>query len=316
MRKMQIRAAVCAAMLAAGLSGCGGYYYGGGSSAPVAEQAATGEPVETSAVTEETAAETTAPAEEPAPEITEAPETETPADDPAAAFSGKWVVAEENDIDREYGQYGAEEYRRIYQMELREDHTYVFYMRTDAQEYTGRWEAPDDSTVRIIFDDGKDYYPAFAFENRTTDWKLQNGRLCYQDSYTAYELEQVVEFPEREFPESAWLAGDWHAIELSDSSGNRLAEQPDGTPVGNIRVSIFTVQDTTGMHITMTGDTVDGDLYFAQLQPDGSFLALQEFEDGSLPQLRDTVFRAEGGQIIWKINSGGLGTLVLARAGS
>ena len=251
-------------------------------------------------------AETAAP-----PDSAEA--AQEPVSGETSAVCGKWEIASLGGNSLDEGQYGSEEYCRLYQMEFKQDGTAAFYARCDGKESTGAWMETAPGTVQLLVqDDFKQiFYPLGLCDCIFT---LADDTLTAQTNLGELVIRKTDSFTERSHPEIAWLTGEWRASEITDSSGNLITALPNGQPIENLRVSFFSISDTVGMYITESEDTSDGDIYFAHLQNDGSFLVQQEFEEGNLPEFRDSVLRVENeDQLLWFVKDQEIGIVQLKR---
>ena len=249
-------------------------------------------------------------AEQPAETL---PENAVSLTDAQAAVCGKWEIASLGDYPMEAGQYGSEDYCRLFQMEFMQDGKVELYARSEGKTLDGAWkEEPAETVQLLIAEDVKtSFYPLGISDCKFT---LADGTMTTQTDLGELVIRKTDSFTERSHPESAWLAGDWQASEVTDSNGNLISTLPNMQPAENLKVSIFTIEDTVGMYITESDDAAEGDIYFAQLQDDGSFLAQQEFEEGNLPEFRDSVLRVENeDQLLWFVMDQGIGIVTLKR---
>lgn len=291
MRK--ITAAMLAAMLSAGmLTGC--------SIVPDGNSVEEPTPIEVTTAT--FAAETTQTSAE--------NDTSAPKESAADAVCGKWEVQSVGENTVYAGQYGSEDYCRMFQMELFPDGTAEYYERGTAFCAAGTWSLAD-SALHLSFPGGGAAH--LAPLNYLTPDADDGYTLTFADDTLTGEAEylgalvfsRVDSFTERQYPDTAWLSGEW----VCDTE--RSAADGHAGDLANIRWDVYTVEQSVLMSIT-TDDLV-WDPYFGEIQPDGSFRLVVEYpEDRGYPFI-DSVISHDGDEAEWKVDFLGYGTLYMKK---
>lgn len=300
MNNMKRTAAVLAAMLFAGMmTGCTKGSSGGDTAQSSAAETASSETAaETAAVNTETEAapaETSAPASEAEPEV-----------------CGKWAVTTYGDHDICAGQYGAERYASLYQMELNAGGEALFYDRSLAHCAAGTWEQTAPDTLHLCFsEDERPYLGTLLFaatEDETVfDLQLSGDTMTAEDGYGGVlVIEKTAQFAEREHPEAAWLTGKW----VCDESKSDAKNPP--TPLSSMKWDVSTIGDGICMHIAADGENYE--FYFGQLQDDNTVKLVVDFPEDKGYPFAESVISQDGGSAVWKIDFNGYGTLTMKKA--
>ena len=222
-----------------------------------------------------------------APPADHAPEPA--AEEPDAVFCGKWEVYSVDDQTLCMGQYGSEDYARLWQMELLADGTALYYDRMDGRTVEGQWAHPVSDYVQLLF--GADQQPfLFPISFNGGDWNCTcEGWLTgTSESGMQIALRKTDSFQERAYPQSAGLAGLW--------SGSA-----NGTEYG---WDISTVEQSVNMTITVNGESMAYP-YFGEVQPDGSVRLTVEFGDGTpQPFEQSVIVSSDGRTAQWTTETG------------
>lgn len=223
------------------------------------------------------------------------------------AVCGKWEMQTYADNTVSAGQYGSEDYCRLYQLELFEDGTAAYYNRCEAETVSGTWETPSDTDVVLHFPTEEwVYLSPLPVMSEETDYAFTfaddtlTGMSRFDETLTFGKTEQ---FTERQYPETAWLTGKWVCdTEKSD------ADSPAVT------WDISTIEQAVCAMIAADG--TESELYFGQIQPDRTIRLEAEFVAPDDPEnlFSGSVISRDGEEAIWKINANGYGTLVMKKA--
>ena len=294
--KLQIKicAVLAAAAIAAVCTGCGESSFPEIPDHGPSDTAAQSSEATENSVPEQTAppVQTEQPAADAAPDGDAPPADNAPepaAEDPDAVFCGKWEVYSVDDQTLCMGQYGSEDYARLWQMELLANGIALYYDRADGRCVEGQWAHPTPDYVQLLF--GADQLPfLFPISFNEGDWNCtREGWLTgTSESGMQVALRKTDSFQERAYPQSACLAGQW--------SGSA-----NGTEYG---WDISTVEQSVNMTISVNGESMAYP-YFGEVQPDGSIRLVVEFGDGTpQPFEQSVIVSTDGRSAQWTTENG------------
>lgn len=167
-------------------------------------------------------------------------ETGEPGVDYKPNFSGKWELTEWNNKTEEEGQYGTEQYRIMYQMDLRGNGTCVLYDRCQGVASLGTWDGLNEHVALINF-------PNYTYNGlfTTLNLELDDGKLTQQSM--AMTFSQVNNFTQPAHPSVYAVAGNWVCDTIIDFEGNSHADAFNDIPVDSFRVSIYSIEDVASV---------------------------------------------------------------------
>ncbi|MCQ2407480.1 MAG: hypothetical protein MJ065_03000 [Oscillospiraceae bacterium] len=234
--------------------------------------------------------EPSAPADQPSAEAVPADDAPQPAaDDPDAVLCGKWEVYSVDDQTVCGGQYGDEDYARLWQMELLANGTALYYDRMDGRVVNIGWTHPVPDFVQLTF--GADQMPfmfPLSFNEGAWDCSREGWLTGVSESGMQVALRKTDSFQERAYPQSANLAGLW--------SGSA-----NGAEYG---WDISTVEQSVLLNITVNGEGMMYP-YFGEVQSDGSIRLIVEFGDGTpQPFEQSVIVSSDGRTAQWTTENG------------
>lgn len=167
-------------------------------------------------------------------------ETGEPGVDYKPEFAGRWELTEWNSETKEEGQYGTEQYRVMYQMELRGNGTCVFYDRCQGVASVGNWEGLNEHLALINF-------PNYTYNGLFTTLNLEKKDNQLIQPNMAMTFSQVNNFTQPAHPSIYAVAGEWICDTIVDFEGNSYTEDFNGIPVGSFTASIYSIEDVASI---------------------------------------------------------------------
>ena len=187
---------------------------------------------------------------------------------PATTLTGKWEIYTLDGQTLQRGQYGDEEYARLYQMEIVEDGTAAYYDRGNGTVAYGSWLCTDGTNVELAFgaESQQNYYP---MNMNAGSWVFEGTTLTGQTDYLGpIVLHKVNTFSERAVPELAWVPGRWVG--------------------GGYDFSVYNVDSTVVFSMYYDGASA---VYCGDIQQDGSLKLVFELGDTQNYHFENAVFR-------------------------
>ena len=172
--------------------------------------------------------------------VSEVIETGEPGVDYKPEFAGRWELTEWNNETKEDGQYGSEQYRIMYQVELRGNGSCVLYDRCHGEASLGTWEGLNEHLALVNFPNYT-YNPVFS----TLNLEKKDGDLIQPNM--AMTFSPVNSFTQPAHPSVYAVAGQWVCDTIVDFEGNSYQEDFNGIPVGSFTASIYSIEDVAAI---------------------------------------------------------------------
>ncbi|MCQ2416462.1 MAG: hypothetical protein MJ071_01465 [Oscillospiraceae bacterium] len=168
-------------------------------------------------------------------------------------FAGKWELTEWNNTAQLAGQYGTDNYRVIYQMQLNANGTCVFYDRCNGVASAGTWDGLNENLALIQF---PNYTQETMFS--TLNLELDDGKLTQQSM--AMIFSSVSSFTQPARPSVYAVAGDWVCDTIIDSAeGMTYTDSFRDIPVESFNTSIYSIEQTAVINCQGTQFTASDD---------------------------------------------------------
>lgn len=167
-------------------------------------------------------------------------ETGEPGVDYKPEFAGRWELTEWNNETKEDGQYGSEQYRIMYQMELRANGSCVLYDRCQGISSLGTWDGLNEHVALINFPN-YNRNPIFS----TLNLEKNDGKLIQPNM--AMTFSQVNSFTQPAHPSVYAVAGEWICDTVVDFEGNSFTDSYNDIPLESFNTSVYSIEDVASI---------------------------------------------------------------------